>query len=304
MKYPIFLLLPLVLCCATNHGAKSSSNDSVWAPEGFKTEHPDEWTVVNTAINIQQRDGETDFAEIDKLVKEYLTKAEIALPSDAAMRIQCIDEVCRGRFDISNYDNSNAGMLIADGSRRLFDKYINWLYEKEARVVLGQNKFVDVEREMELFKGLNDALYDVCDSVAFRMDGSGGWCGASQIEDLSIDYNRCMWQAIMGISSEHSTGSDISLDLFDKECESLNESYEPYDDNQPKDVSEIINRFKSAFHSWYMYRKSVAENLEDENFKTNYESITDNFARIHFIHLKNEFSDIGLQNCSTPLELL
>lgn len=314
IKYFVLLLLSLMIGCSSNSSSKSENdNDSVtiqidslstdsskddydWTPEGFKTEHPDEWAVVNPSINIQQREGEIDFGEIDVLVKNYLGKKKISLPSDVDKRIQRIAEICRTKFDIDGYDESNMGMQIADGTRRLFESYINWLYEKEATKVLSHNRLVDIKRELELYKSLNDAMYDVCDSVAFCMEGSGGWVGSAQIHDLSIDYHKRMYQAIIGATLGQKKGFNVPLDLFDKECQALNDNYEPYDDDQPKDVSQIVNRFKNAFHSWYAYRKSAATGMKDKRFKRAYESITYSFARIYFIHLKNRFSDIGMMS--------
>ena len=314
MKYLVLLFLPLMFGCSSNSGSKSESeNDSIttqidtlsndssmddydWTPDEFKTEHPDEWAVVKPSINIQQREGEINFGEIDVLVKDYLDKKKISLPSEVNKRIQLIAEICRTKFDIDGYDESNMGMHIADGTRRLFESYINWLYEKEAKKVLSHNRLVDIEHEMELYKSLNDAMYDVCDSVAFCMGGSGGWGGSAQIHDLSLDYHKRMYQAIIGAKLEEKNELNVPLDLFDKECKTLNDNYEPYEDEQPKDVTHIVNRFKDAFHSWYAYRKSAAAGMKDKRFKREYESITYSFARIYFLHLKNRFSDIGLMS--------
>jgi hypothetical protein len=311
MKYFVFLLLPLILGCSSNSGTKSENeNDSVtvqndslssassmddydWTPDGFKKDHPDEWAVVKPSINIQQSGDEKCFDKIDVLVNDYLDKKKISLPSDVDKRIQCIAEICRTKFSIDGYDESNVGMNISDGTRRLFEGYINWLYEKEAKTILSNNKLVDLERELELYNSLNDAMYDVCDSVAFCMGGSGGWASSAQIVDLSIDYHRCMYQAIIGSKLEQKKELDVPLDLFDKECQILNGNYKPYEDGQPKDVSHIVNRFKNAFHSWYAYRKSTAKSIKDNKFKKTYESITYSFARIHFRYLKNRYSDIG-----------
>ena len=321
MKYSVLpVLLPLMFMfgCSTNSGTKSENDsDSVavqmekdslsaesaaddidWAPEEFKAEHPDEWAVVNSAINIQQMDGNADFGKIDILVKDYLKKKKISLPTDIVKQIEFIEEVCRTKFDISSYDLSNMGMHVADGTRRLFDSYIDWLYESEAKKVLVRDKFVNIDRELKMYENLNDAIFAVCDSVTFSIAGSGGWIAGAQIHDISIDFHRCLCQAVIGATFEKKCELDVPLDLFDKECEALNDSYDPYDDDQPKDVSHIVNRFKNAFHSWYAYRKSVAASLKDAKFKKAYESITYGFARLHFLHLKNRYSDIGMMDGS------
>lgn len=298
-KYFLTLILPLVLVaslaawwCSANCG--TSKDDIEWAPAEFKNARPMEWDVVNKCINIQQKEVATDFTAIDKLVQGYVNLMEIALPTDASMRIKCIEEVCETKFDISGYDDSNWGMHIAAGTCNLFKRYINWLYENEAMKVLAVNKIVDTEREEKLFGALNDAMAVVCDSLAFCMEGSGGWCGWIQIDDIDIDFNKCMYQAIMGVETEKMPEMDVPLELFDAECDLWNKNYASCYEDRPIDVSEKIDRFKNAYHAWYEYRKDVANSLKDSDFKKIYESITYSFARLHFVHLKNRFNDIGM----------
>lgn len=277
---------------------ESDQNDSFddydWTPEKFKTDHPDEWAVVRPAINEQQKESGIDFSQIDILVKGYISKKGISLPADIAGQIKGIEEICISRFDISGYDDTNMGMHIADGTRRLFDMYINWLYEQEAGKINLDKKLIDMEKELSLFQVLNDALYDVCDSVAFCMEGSGGWIAASLIHGLSIDFDKYMNQAIIGITIEKEMGMDVPLDAFDQECQALIDNYHPYEDGQTRDATQIVNRFNHAFHDWYSYRKAIASELEDLQFKKAYESITYSYARTHFLHLKNRYNDIGM----------
>ena len=319
MRYTAFIILALMFGCSAFTGNKSvRENDSHATnieedststasyeedideydrvPGEFKAEYPDEWAVVNASVNIQQKGDDIDFGKIDLLVKDYLAKKKIPLPRDVNRRIKCIEDVCKTKFSIEGYDDSNMGLIFANGTSFLFDMYINWLYEKEAKKVLSRNRLVNIEREQKLYKNLNDAMYDVCDSVAFCMGGSCYWYGATQVQHISIDFHKSMYQAIIGASLELERELDVPLNLFDKECKALNDNYKPFDDDLPKDVSQIVNRFKNAFHSWYAYRKSVAANLRDKKFKKAYESITYSYARIHFLHLKNRFSDIGLMS--------
>lgn len=320
MKYFVLLLLPLMFGCSSHSGsysecvddstatqtdslsADSPVDDIDWIPEEFKAEHPDEWAVVKPAINIQQRAGETDFGKIDVLVRNYLDKKKISLPADADKRIRRIAEICRANFNIEGYDQSNVGLLVANDTWQLFEAYVNWLYEKEATKVLSRDRFVDIEREMELYKSLNDAMYDVCDTVTFAMGGSGGWVGSAQVRDLLLGFRRSMFQAIIGSTLEPARELDVPVDMFDKECKALIDIYEPFKDDQPEDVSPIVNRFRNAFHAWYAYRKSTAAGLKDKEFRKAYESITYSFARTYFFHLKNRFSDIGLMS-NTMVEL-
>lgn len=82
------------------------------------------------------------------------------------------------------------------------------------------------------------------------------------------------------------------------ECAALIASYEPYSIEQLKDATPVVNRFKNAFHKWYKYRKTVAANITDKKFKEAYNAITYSYARIHLLHLKNRYSDIGMMGGS------
>lgn len=274
----------------------SEAEEIDWAPEEFKKEHPDEWTVVNRALQLQQREGDFDFAELDKLVREYIAKKRITLPDDKCQQIEKIGELCKNKFDIWNYDESNVGMLIADSNRSLFEEYVGWLYEQEAARVLEQTRLVDMDKELELYDALNKAYYNVCDSVACRIDGSGAWAARSQIYDLSVSFRTCMYQAIVGAKVKTGKEIDVPIEMFDNECKLFIANYEPFSDEMPADASPCTNRFKNAFHIWYSYRKLVAQNLQDAKFKKAYESITYSQARKYFISLKNRFYDIGFMS--------
>ena len=270
-----------------------------WAPLEFKQKHPDEWVVVEQSINIQQQD--LDYSKIDTLVKAYISKKNIELPSDKSLKIKKIEEICQKRFDISDYDNTNWGMHIASGTKRLFESYINWLYQQEAEKILSKNKFVDIKKDFELYQNLNNAMFAICDSVEGCMEGSGGWSGAEQIDNLLIDYKKLMLQAIVdkkyyGASIEMNTEfievNDV-LALFDKECSAYIANFKPFGET-PSGALPLANRFRKAYHSWYTYRKSESSKLEDEVFKKVYNSITLRHARFYLIHLKNRFRDIGM----------
>ena len=275
---------------------RAEADDVDWAPEEFKREHPDEWAVVNRALQLQQREGDFDFAELDKLVREYIAKKRITLPDEKFKQIERIGELCKKKFDIWDYDESNLGMRTADSNRRLFDEYVGWLYEQEAAKVLEQTRLVDMDKELELYNGLNKAYYNVCDSVTGCMDDSDGWWGRSQVYDLVISFRTCMYQAIAGAKVQTGKELDVPLKMFDDECKAVIDNYEPFFEEMPTDVSPCVNRFKEAFHAWYAYRKQVAQELKDARFRKAYKSITYSQAREYFISLKNRFSDVGLMS--------
>ena len=275
----------------------STSEDGGWAPDEFRSKHYDEWVVVSQAIDIQQNgNGNIDFSKIDKLVRQYIKKKKIRLPLEKCRRIKRIDEICQSKFDISGYDESNLGMHIADGTGRLFTMYVNWLYQREARRVLRKNRMINIDRELKLYTKLNDAFMEVCDSIAYCTAGSGAWVTWSQVQYFSENFNRNMYQAILGAKVETGMELDVPLAQFDRECKAMIYNYQPYEAEQPRDATRIMEKYRKAFHNWYTYRKSVASRLRNGKFKKAYQSITYSNARLHFLHLKNRFNDMGMMS--------
>lgn len=290
--------IPDSLKVVETDSATTTSEDGGWAPDQFRAEHYDEWVVVNQAIEIQQNsNGDIDFSKIDKLVREYVKKKNIRLPLDKCKRIGRIKEICNSEFDISGYDLSNMGEHIADGTRRLFNMYVNWLYLDEAKKVLRNKRInINIDKELKLYGKLNDGMSDVCDSIAYCMAGSGSWMAWSKIQDISDNFFQDMYKAILGAKDEPRKGIDVPLDKFDWECKTLIQTYNRYEEDQPKDPAPTVKRFQKAFHEWYAYRKSVASKLRNGNLKKAYQAITYSNARIYFLHLKNRFNDIGMMS--------
>lgn len=315
----ISIFLPFILCCTgyaqhedsisqtpedtipvvvTADSISLASEDIDWTLDEFKKHHYDEWVVVKQTIDLQQKKGDSAFPDIDKLVREYIVQKKVRLPSDRCKQIKKIDEICKSKFDLSQYDYSNMGMHIADGTSRTFDMYIDWLYRQEAARLPGDEWCIDIDKELELFGKLNDALYDICDSIAFCMAGSGAWAAWSNIHSLSIDFCTYTYQAVLGVKPDTGRELDVPLDMFDDECAALVKNYKPYEDDQPIDATPIVSRYQATFHRWHAYRKSVAAGLKDRRLKKYYESITYSYARTHLLHLKNRYNDIGMTSSS------
>ncbi|MBQ0016251.1 MAG: hypothetical protein KBT04_04645 [Bacteroidales bacterium] len=321
MKRLYFTLLACSACiCCTQHNTDIQQDDSTeicdtsasigyneteWAPKEFKMRHCEEWLVVNKAINLEQRNAPkpVDFAKIDTLVKDYITLKKISLPTDICQQIKVIEEICKTKFDFSDYDYSNFGMRIAEGTKHLFEGYIHWLYEKEANRVLEEAKWIDLDKELSLYQAMNTTLYNVCDSVAQCMDGSGGWIANSEISEPFSKFKTAMFIAILGSKPELTEGMDVPLSLFDKECKKLTDFYDSYHKRygcmmQVKNPHLVVNRYKNAFHTWYAYRKATASKIKDAKLKEVYESITYSHARMHLLRLKNRYSDFGMVSSS------
>ncbi len=262
------------------------------SPKEFKTEQPDEWVVVNNAIDIQKNDDTINFRKIDKLVREYISKQNINLPADSVSQIVTIENICKSKFDTFGYDMSEMGMHVADGINRLFAMYINWLYHNEADKVLRKTKIVDLEKELTLYGNLYDAAYNVCDFVALCMSGSGRWCAISHLHFLTLNFNKQMCLAIIHSQTEITKELVVSLDMFDEECQKLIEFYDA------EKMSHIVNHFKNVFHTRYAHRQSVASKLTDPKFKRAYESITYGNARTLLIYIKNRFVSMRMMSNS------
>lgn len=267
------------------HEAVPDSLDSPnWIPIEFKEKHYDEWLVVKKSLDLQlEGDGCIDCSRVDKLVQEYIAKKDIILSAEGLKRVQEIESICKSRFDIGGYDTSNMDNQIADGMRLVFGFYVSWLYEQEAVRVLERTHLIDLDKELYLYGKLNDAVFDVCDSVAQRLAGSQAWMGWHQIKELCTCFETDTYKTILGDCYNQVKGIDSLLDVFDAACEQL----------EAEDAAGIVERFKMSFHDWYDYRKSFASCMQDSSFKRAYESITNHYARTHLIHLKNKFNDIG-----------
>lgn len=277
----------------------SNRDEYDWTPEEFKKQHYEEWLVVKPAINIQQKqDVAIDFAAIDTLIREYINRNSIKLADNKFEEIVQIEQICKTKFNIQDYDDSNMGMFIADGTRRLFDMYVNWLYQQEAEAYINIAPCIDFDKEFELYTQLNDAVYDICDSVCFKMGGSGAWITSSGIHDIEIDYHRSIYLSVIGAKLPERKTLDVPLELFDKECKMLADGYVPLDEDvMPAiDPYSLVNRYRSAFYEWYNYRQAQANTISDAKIKADYEVVTYSFARKHFLHLKNRFNDIGMMN--------
>ena len=304
MKKYLYVLVLAVLCwnCGTgNKNAAEGQNSEAaegWEsaiPESFREEHYEEWKVVYLVDSIFELSGEeVDYAKVDSIVTGYIESEGIGMPSDRCARIRKIDELCKENFDISEYDYSNFGMMVAERTSWQFESYEVWLYGQEARKVLRKTKLVDIEKEMRLYGELNYALFDVCDSVAHAIEGSGSWIAVTGILCMPGIFERSMYRAILGLNPETGNELDVPLDLFDRECRMLVENYKPGYGKEPIDADRVVEKYRKAFHTWYAYRKSVASRLTDAKFKRAYESITYSEARAQLIDLKNRYNNYGV----------
>lgn len=313
-QYTFLVCLSLCFGCGNKTGTKADScnsiqtendtlvvndrNDHDWAPEEFKKEHYDEWLVVKPAINIQQQKGEINFSQIHKLVEGYINKKKISLPKDKYQRILKIEEICRSRFDISGYDDSNMGMHIADGTAELFEEYVNWLLLQEANKA--KRIGINLTKEEEVLQPLMDAFYMCCDSIGYAFGGSGGWMGSTEVYRIQISFRRSMYEAIICPKTSKELPYLLTPKHFEEECKLRIANYKKDWDEatEPEMVKTYLDNYALAIKNWLLFRSMVEAKLTDNNLKNRYSYITRKFAREQYIHLKNEFGDIGICSAS------
>lgn len=327
MKHEIAsILIPLVLCtgCSGNRDGNITSQtaedsldmmiDSIitaefdsdttsvaeeedgydWTPEKFREQHHDEWVVVKQAIDIQQTGKEVDYGKIDKLVRDYVRLKNIQLPADRYKQILKIEEICKQRFDISGYDDSNMGMHVADGTERLFEGYVNWLLEAAARKVKGSG--INFAKEEEMVEDLMDVFYDCCDSIGRAFDGSGGWMGVAQVVRIKENFMKSMYAAVLAPSDHGTPPALVAPKQFEDVCEEQIRNYKAEDEwmSSPQTVKRLLEQYAAAMSAWLEYRQQAVQHITSPKLKAEYNHLTHTFAKEHFTHLQNEFHDIGL----------
>ncbi|WP_407404914.1 hypothetical protein [Sodaliphilus sp.] len=287
---------------ATNNVAAGNGEDdgeSYWLPEQFKKEHPQEWDVVNMCMQEQQKEGDVDFSVIDKHVSKYLTDTGIKLSKDRVKAIEQVEKVCNEKFDFSKYQSDdNMSMLVSSGTKSLFADYVTWLYEQEARRMFAKNKSINIDKELKMYRALSKALYDMCDQVVLCTEGSGGWVVSEQLGEEDKAFERGLFTAILGGKFEERPGIDAALGIFDRELKDVVEDYNQINESRSKNNASIANKYRTAFHQWVSYRRSIPVKLADKALKQKYMSLTHSVIRTHLIHLKNHYNDLGLTSPS------
>lgn len=269
------------------------TEDVDWTPKQFKKEHHDEWVVVKQSIDIQQK-GDIDYNQIDKLVKEYIKAKNIILSKDKCQQIKQIEELCSSHFDISGYDESNMGMLIADGTALLFEDYIIWLYDCAAQKA--KETGINTQDEREMLNRLMDAFFNCCDSVGDDFGGSGGWVGRNEVYRISNAFRKSMFEAILNPQSPKEQRLLLTPKHFEDECKVRCTNYKKDWERapSPESVKAYLSEYSNAMKNWLEYRGKVENGISNPTLRSEYSYLTRTFAREHFIHLKNVFGDIGL----------
>lgn len=281
----------------------SSKEQQYNTPSEFRVKHPDEWLVIEMHNKLEydryskEIYDSTYYAELDKLVKAYICKKNIEISSNKCRRLKQIEKICKRKFDISKYCYTTFHINYSIGLRGDFETYINWLYLQEANSLPNEKRFVDFKTEVEMFKNLNDAAYDMCDKIHLNSDG----LTRGDFSDIQAKFERSLFKSTIGYSIEEQYApEDIFLILL-YECNLLIEEYDPNNyigDDVLQDATPVVTEFRLAYNKWYKYRQSVASSITDYKIWTAYESLTCKYARIHLIHLKNRYNDIGMTSGS------
>lgn len=320
LQESIYLLFIVTLCISCNNKKDNDSqvetgmidteldNDSSsvsgmeehdWLPEEYKNEHHDEWVVVKQCIDIQQGESGIDFNEIDRLVKEFIHTQKINLPTDKYLQIRKIEDICVTKFDISGYDDSNMGMYIADGTSRLFEEYVNWLLAQETKKI--KNTGIDIQEEYKMLEIVMNAFISCCDTIGGAFEGSGGWNGYSQVEQIGKDFKKATCVAILNPQSHNVQPLLLTPKHFKDECEARIKNYKQKGGEETpssKTVKSLIDKYYLAMKQWLEYRDRVEKQISNPELKAEYAYITRSFAREQYIHLKNVFGDMGMCSAS------
>lgn len=265
-------------------------SDYVWPPVKFKQEHPDEWRLV-----AQATDGETDFSKIDNLVREYIHFKNIEIPADKYLQIQKIEEICQNKFDIRDYDDTNYGMHAANNTWILFDEYVIWLLAQETSK--DKTSGINFSEEEHMLNDLMEAFTNCCDSIGYAFDGSGGWLGYVNLNIIKNNFKKSMYAALLKPQIHQKQPLLLTAKHFQDECNARIRNYNP--NNNPelppsKTVKKLLDEYVASMEKWLQFRNKVESQITKPALKSEYSNITRIFAREHFIHLKNEFADIGM----------
>jgi len=296
---PIILATTLLLSACgqggTNNTTKTSHKSPTpdWTPDSFKAERPWEWEVVKAAYDIWQErkvwDDKT-FSAIDAKVMKYLSKRQITLPGEPLKALDRLETLVTQEFSYDVYDDSNIGMLSANGNERIWKRYIGWKYEKAVKEQIPQ---IDWDTEKARLDTLSARISD----CLYWVGGSYAWMAYALVdsENLSCIKN-IRYCCIHGWPDESCT--EIPDDKF-RELFKESEHIRFYADEQGEERPDLIANLEKAFWEWKNYRKETCSSLEGENERLAeaYISASRPFERSLFIDLKNHFA-----NCSATSE--
>lgn len=283
---------------STKQDSLSTSYEG-WTPEEFKKEHYDEWFVVEQSINLQNEEGDIDFKEIDKLVGQYIKKKNIVLPENKYRRIKKIEQICRTRFDISEYYEKNTAIYIVQNTNDLFSNYIVWILANEAKTIIDNG--INIIEEDNIIKPVIAAFSNCCDSIGYAFEGSGGWNGELHVNIIEQDFKKSMYEAVLNPQGHKKLSFLLTPKHFRIECDKRIKHYTPsdYSATSPDDAKRLLNNYYYAMKKWLDYRKKTEKHIPNRRIRNEYSYITRSFARTQYIHLKNVFGDIGM--CSTGM---
>lgn len=270
----------------------SGTHDHTIKLQEWKNSHHDEWLVVKQSLDIMEGNCYVDYKKIDKLVRTYISKKHIGLSADKREQIKIIKDICESKFDIRGYDETNAGMHIAENIALMYEKYINWLLANEVEKIEGTG--ICMQEEDSLLNNVMATYYNCCDSIGNAFEGTMGWVFKTSVDRIKIDFKRSMYMAMLTPQSPSNMPLLLTSKHFKEECERQIRSFGAdssctlsYDRKQ-----DLLDDYLNAITDWIEYRDKVDKNISDKKLRKNYTYLTRSFAWEQYGHLKAAFNDI------------
>lgn len=123
----------------------------------------------------------------------------------------------------------------------------------------------------------------------------------AEISRIDKKFRKSIYVAVIKPKIHKSRPLLLTSKHFKEECEARSKHYEEFEHEgspSPKTERRLMDRYYLAMKQWLEYRDKVERGIANPVLKADYAYITRSFAREQYIHLKNEFEDIGF--CGSP----
>lgn len=285
-----------LLCVDTNEDNDTKSHET--------KQRTDEQIVTDYIVNTFESDDKVDYKVLDKLVRDYISKKGMLLPSDKLKQIEKIDTICYENFALET-DDGMMSYIFADTTELEFDMYINWLWRIEA--TRKQESCIDIPQEEQMFKNVVDAMRDCCDYIVHSFEGSIGWASRFNVHRIENCFKRSLYKTILDPQGCETLGFLLTPAHFSEECKIRYKHFKPdYDNYQttPELAEACYDDYYEAMEKWLNYRAAVEQGITDSTLQVAYSAVTREYAKLQFIHLKTEFRYLGPMNDELEKRLL
>ena len=299
MKHSYLITILLLLCACgqggTNKNAKTSHKSPApdWTPDSFREERPWEWEVVKAAYDIWDESRVWDdktFSAIDAKVMEYLSKRQITLPGESRKALDRLETLVTQEFSYDGYEDSNMGMLSADGNERIWQRYIGWKYEKAVKEQVPQ---IDWDTEKARLNSLSSRI----SNCLYWVGGSYAWMAFAAVDNNNLDCIRnIQYRCLLEYPDNSCTEiPDEKFRAVFREARHIRFYVASGPDEHEEERPDLIRKLEEAFWDWKNYRRETFRSLQKENDRLAeaYISASRPFERSLFIDLKDHFENYG-----------